>query len=135
MLLLRQTVFWYTLTNSGVLLSTPILFISMAKVESAPLYMTNQKQAHFFSLSLSPVQVDLLFGYIVSLSSNTGLARSSPSLKQRFFDSKGDCWLLAWMLNNWAMDPNPGETTSCKTLSCMYLITPIKVEWNARSVN
>ncbi|KAH0898464.1 hypothetical protein HID58_048032 [Brassica napus] len=25
----------------------------MAKVESAPLYMTNQKQAHFFSLSLS----------------------------------------------------------------------------------
>ncbi|CAN7084195.1 unnamed protein product [Brassica oleracea var. botrytis] len=54
---MRQKVFWLTLTNSGVLLSILLLFISMCKVESVPLYMTNQKQARF--LSLSSVQVDL----------------------------------------------------------------------------
>ena len=36
----------------------------MAKVESAPLYMTNQKQAHFFSLSLS---LSCLGGFIIRI--------------------------------------------------------------------
>ncbi|KAH0914515.1 hypothetical protein HID58_028961, partial [Brassica napus] len=60
-------VFWLTLTNSGVLLSILILFISMGKVESAPLYMTNQSAislsllSRIYCLFLSP-PIRLLLG-------------------------------------------------------------------------
>ncbi|KAH0873157.1 LOW QUALITY PROTEIN: hypothetical protein HID58_070519 [Brassica napus] len=68
MFLMRQKVFWLTFTNSGVLLSILLLFISMCKVESAPLYMTNQKQARFLSLFCPGGFMGLLFSYCFSLS-------------------------------------------------------------------
>ncbi|KAF3525821.1 hypothetical protein F2Q69_00047326 [Brassica cretica] len=84
-----------------------ILFISMGKVESAPLYMTNQKQARFLSLScpedLSCTEIEISDSSILKETATARLDAESLSNRSPTSGENGKVWELGgvwnWIIN------------------------------------